>query len=62
LLLESSPNDIFKSFLDTMHFDVVNRPTGPLFIPDRNSYATLGIFRFVARTSKAARGLGVRMP
>jgi hypothetical protein len=27
-----------KTLLDRNPVDVVNRPTGPLFIPDRNSY------------------------
>ena len=57
-----SSSALCKTLLDRLHFDVVNRPTGPLFIPDKHSYATLEIFRFVARTDKAARDPCVRVP
>jgi hypothetical protein len=34
--------------------------TGPLFVPDKNSFAVGEILDFVARTGRAARGLPVR--
>jgi hypothetical protein len=55
------PPTALKTLLDSFHFDVVNRQTGSLIVPDRNSFATLNIFRFVARTDMA-RGLRVRKP
>ena len=54
-----------KFFLDIQYFDVLHRLliTGPLSGPDVHSFASLEIFRFVARTNKAARAdMGLRLP